>query len=155
MKIDRLDLEIIKHLQEDARLSFRHLGRKLNVPHTTVFTRAEKLVKNGVIKKFSALIHPHDMGLQTGFVIIDAPPAKSKDMAEKISKFNEARRVYRTFDGKIITKVVVSDQHRGLEKFLTKIGDYPMTTLAVHDVVKFEEGVHPEILKSLDIYQDK
>ncbi len=155
MKIDRLDLEIIKHLQEDARLSFRHLGRKLNVPHTTVFTRAEKLVKKGIIKNFSALIRPHDMGLQTGFVIIDAPPAQSREIAERISKFNEAQKVYRTFDGKIITKVVVSDQHTGLERFLTKIGDYPMTTLAVHDVVKFEDGVHPEILKSLDIYQDK
>jgi len=155
MKIDSLDLEIIKHLQEDARLSFRHLGRKLKVPHTTVFTRAEKLVKKGVIKKFSAIIHPHDLGLQTGFIIIDAPPAQSKQMAEKIAKFNETQRVYRTFDGKIITKVVVSDQHKGLEKFLTKIGDYPMTTLAVHDVIKFDEGVHHETLKNLDIYQDK
>ncbi|HIE33980.1 MAG TPA: AsnC family transcriptional regulator, partial [Candidatus Altiarchaeales archaeon] len=48
MKIDKLDVEIIKNLQQDARLSFRELGQKLNVPHTTVFTRADRLVEKGI-----------------------------------------------------------------------------------------------------------
>jgi len=39
MKIDELDVEIIKYLQEDARMSFRQIGKNLGVPHTTVFTR--------------------------------------------------------------------------------------------------------------------
>ncbi len=155
MKIDNLDLEIIKHLQNDARLSFRHLGRKLNVPHTTVFTRAEKLVEKGIIKKFSAIIHPHEVGLQTGFIIIDPPPSKSKDIAKKLSAFNETRKIYRTFDGKIIAKIVVSEQHKGLEDFLTKMEEYPITAFAIHDIVKFEEGLHPDSFKALDIYQDK
>jgi DNA-binding Lrp family transcriptional regulator len=41
MKIDELDLEIIKYLQADARMSFRDIGKNLGVPHTTVFTRAD------------------------------------------------------------------------------------------------------------------
>ena len=155
MKIDNLDLEIIKHLQEDARLSFRNLGRKLKVPHTTVFTRAEKLVKKGIIKKFSAIIHPHEMGLQMGFIIIDAPPSQSREIAKKLSEFNETRKVYRTFDGKIIAKVIVPEQHKGLEEFLTKLDNWPITTYAVHEVVKFEEGIHLDTLKALDIYKGK
>ena len=99
MKIDNLDLEIIKNLQQDARLSFRELGRKLNVPHTTVFTRAERLLERGIIKNFSAVLHPHDLGLQIGFIVVDTSAAQSKETAWKLAGFDEVRKVYRTFDG--------------------------------------------------------
>ncbi|OYT42214.1 MAG: hypothetical protein B6U86_00785 [Candidatus Altiarchaeales archaeon ex4484_43] len=89
MKIDNLDLNIIKHLQEDARLSFRELGQKLSVPHTTV------------------------------------PPSQSRDTANYIAGFEEARKVFRTFDGKIIVEVLVSEKHKGLEEFLTKLNISP------------------------------
>jgi len=156
MKIDKLDLEIIKHLQEDARVSFRYLGKKLKVPHTTIFTRAEKLIKKGIIKKFSAIIHPHDVGLQMGFIIINAPPARSKEIAERIASFNEARKVFRTFDGKIIAKVVVPREHQGLEEFLSKLRlDNDMTVYAVHDIVKFEDSIHPDLIKDTEFYKEK
>ena len=86
MKIDNLDLEIIKNLQQDARLSFRELGRKLGIPHTTVFTRAERLIDRGVIKNFSAILHPQDLGLQIGFIIVDSPAAQSKDVVRKFER---------------------------------------------------------------------
>lgn len=157
MKIDNLDLEIIKHLQEDARLSFRKLGKKLGIPHTTVFTRAERLVERGIINRFSAIIHPHEIGLQMGFIIIDALPSKSKNIAEKLASFNEARMVFRTFDGKIIAKVVVPNHrtHAGFEEFLAKLDGFPFTALPVHEVVKFESLVHSDLLKTLDIYKNK
>ena len=155
MKIDNLDLEIIKHLQKDARLSFRHLGRKLGIPHTTVFTRAEKLVKKGIIKRFSAILHPHDLGLHLGFIIVNAPPAHSREIARKIATFDEVRKVFRTFDGKVIAKIVVPRQQDGFEEFLTKLEDWDMTAYPVHEVVKFEHDIPADILKNLDFYQDK
>lgn len=157
MKIDNLDLEILKHLQEDARLSFRKLGKKLGVPHTTVFTRAERLVKKKVINKFAAILHPHELGLQMGFVIIDAPPSESKRVAQKLASFNEARKVFRTFDGKVIAKVVVPNPgtHEGFEEFLTRLGEFPFTAYSVHDVVKYDNAIHSDLLKTLEIYKEK
>ncbi len=156
MKIDNLDLEIIKHLQDDARLSFRELGRKLNIPHTTVFTRAERLVKRGVIKNFSAILHPQDLGLQLGFVFVNSPPSKSKDVASSLSDFDEVRKVFRTFDGKVIAKVVIpGDGHQSWENFLTKLNGFEMDVFPVHDVVKFESSIPGQTLKSLEYYVDK
>jgi DNA-binding Lrp family transcriptional regulator len=157
MKIDKLDLEIIKHLQEDARLSFRKLGKTLGIPHTTVFTRAERLVEKGIISKFSAVLQPHDLGLQMGYIIIDAPPADSKKIAAKLATFDEVRHVFRTFDGKVISKVVVPGKgsNTGFEEFLTKLDDCRFTAYPVHDVVKFDDTIHPEMLKNLDMYQEK
>ncbi|RLI91708.1 MAG: hypothetical protein DRO89_03420 [Candidatus Altiarchaeales archaeon] len=149
MKIDNLDLNIIKHLQEDARLSFRELGEKLSVPHTTVFTRAERLLERGVIKNFSAILHPHDLGLQIGYIVIDVPPSQSRDTANYIAGFEEARKVFRTFDGKIIVEVLVPEKHKGLEEFLTKLNISPIKVYPVHDVVKFDHKIPDVALNGL------
>jgi DNA-binding Lrp family transcriptional regulator len=155
MKIDNLDLAIIKHLQQDARLSFRELGRKLGVPHTTVFTRAERLVDLGIIKNFSAVLHPHDLGLQIGFIFVDAAPSQSKEIANKLSGYDEVRHVFRTFDGKIIAKVVVPRGHHGFEEFLTRLDDVPINAYPVHEVIKFDHNIPESGLKSLQFYKEK
>lgn len=156
MKLDNLDLEILKHLQDDARLSFRKLGRKLNIPHTTVFTRAERLLRRGVINNFSAILHPHELGLQMGFIFVNAPSSKSKNVADNLSKFDEVRKVFRTFDGKVIAKVVIpGDGHQSWENFLTKLNGFDMDVFPIHDVVKFDSAIPTETLKSLDYYVDR
>ncbi len=156
MKIDNLDLEIIKHLQGNARLSFRELGRKLGVPHTTIFTRAERLLKKGVIRKFSAVIHPHDLGLKLSILFINAPAADSKKIATEIAKHPEVRHVFRTVDGKIIAKVVVPNQEKnGLEEFLTRLNCYNMDVYPIHEVTKFDHDIPTETLKGLDFYRNK
>lgn len=151
MKIDETDLNIIQHLQEDGRLSYRELGRRLDIPHTTIFTRVERLKRRGVIKKFSAIIHPHESGGQIGIVIIETPPSESKKVAEDIAKFDEAKKVFRTFDGKVIVKAVVPNHsgQKGFEEFLTKLNGYPITVYAAHDVVKYDHSVHREILERI------
>jgi Lrp/AsnC family transcriptional regulator for asnA, asnC and gidA len=151
MKIDELDLEIIKFLQDDARMSFREIGKNLGVPHTTIFTRAERLLDKGIIKKFSAILHPHELGLHMGYVIIDAPPAESKDMAKKISGLDEARKIYRTFDGKILVNVIVPEQkyHQGMEEFLAKLNGCPMKAYPIYDIIKYEHTLHADALKEL------
>jgi len=139
MKIDNLDLEIIKNLQEDARLSFRKLGKTLGVPHTTVFTRAERLVEKGVISKFSAVLHPHELGLQMGYVIIDAPPAESKKIAAKLASFNEVRAVFRTFDGKVISKGLSTNTFAPYSNALIlSLVFFPVQTNNYRDVASFD-----------------
>ena len=151
MKIDQLDLEIIKYLQENARMSFREIGKNLGVPHTTIFTRAERLLDKGVIKKFAAILHPHELGLQTGYVILEAQPSESKRIAGEIAKHNEARKIYRTFDGKILVNFMVpeKDYHQSIEEFLSKLDCCPMKTYPIHDIIKYENTLHPEILKEI------
>jgi len=149
MKFDELDLTILNNLQQDGRMSFRELGRKLNVPHTTVFTRVERLKKNGVIKKFAAMLHPHEVGGQINMIVVDTPPRESKEMAKKIAELDEAKKVFRTFDGKIIIKAVVANhpQKKGIEDFLTQLDGYPFTLYTINDIVKFDHTVSKEVLR--------
>jgi len=150
MKLDDLDLTILDHLQQDGRVSLRKLSQKLSIPHTTVFTRVERLKKQGVIKQFSAIVHPHETGGQLGVIIVEAPPSESKKVAEQISQLEEAKKVFRTFDGKIIVKAVVPQQegHKGLEDFLTKLNGHRMQVYPIHEVIKFDHKIHDGILKT-------
>lgn len=151
MKIDNLDLDIIHNLQDDGRLSYRELGRKLGIPHTTIFTRVERLKRKGIIKKFSAIIHPHESGGQMGIVVIETPPSESRKVAQDISRFDEAKKVFRTFDGKVVVKAYVPNHssQRGFEDFLTKLNGYPITVYAAHDVIKFDHSVQREIIEAI------
>lgn len=151
LKIDNLDLDILEHLQDEGRLSFRELGRRLKVPHTTVFTRVERLKKRGIIKKFSAIILPHENCGQLGIIIVSPPPSESKNVAEAVSKFDEAKKVFRTLDGKVVIKAIVTGDanQNGLEEFLTKLNGHPMEVYAANDVIKYDHSIHREILEGL------
>jgi DNA-binding Lrp family transcriptional regulator len=147
MKFDALDRELIKHLQDDARLSLRELGRMLNVPHTTVFTRVNRLVDKGVIKKFSAILHPHDMGLRLNFIVIDAPESESKELAAKVAECQEVMKVFRASDGKIIVKALSQDSDKKcLDSLMSKLDGYPVNVYSVDEVVKYDHRIHDDFI---------
>jgi len=60
--LDELGQKIISELQEDARQSFREIGRKLEVSEGTVRNRVRGLVKSDTMK-ISAVPNPEQLGL--------------------------------------------------------------------------------------------
>jgi Lrp/AsnC family transcriptional regulator for asnA, asnC and gidA len=60
--LDDLSFAIIKELQEDARQSFREIGRKLSVSEGTVRNRVRGLTGSGTMK-ISAVPNPEKLGL--------------------------------------------------------------------------------------------
>jgi len=60
--LDELGQKIIGELQEDARQSFREIGRKLKVSEGTIRNRVKGLV-NSTTLKISAIPNPEKLGL--------------------------------------------------------------------------------------------
>jgi Lrp/AsnC family transcriptional regulator for asnA, asnC and gidA len=60
--LDELGQKIITELQEDARQSFREIGRKLKVSEGTVRNRVKGLVNNNTMK-ISVIPNPERLGL--------------------------------------------------------------------------------------------
>ena len=52
MKLTDRDIEIIRYLEEDSRMSLRHIAGELDVSPTTVSNRVQRMKEEGVIKKF-------------------------------------------------------------------------------------------------------
>lgn len=51
-----MDREILSALQEDARISFRDLGRRVGLSANAVADRVRKLRRDGVIRGFTTLV---------------------------------------------------------------------------------------------------
>jgi DNA-binding Lrp family transcriptional regulator len=60
--LDETDLNILKLLRTDGRLSFREIGKQIHVSTGTVSERVRNMQDSGVIKGFVTAIAPEKMG---------------------------------------------------------------------------------------------
>tara|TARA_Y200000002_G_C22594261_1_gene626609 strand:+ start:632 stop:1090 length:459 start_codon:yes stop_codon:yes gene_type:complete len=56
MKLDSLDISILKLLQKDAKLTNKALSAKLSLSVTAIYERIKKLEKSGIIDNYVALV---------------------------------------------------------------------------------------------------
>ncbi|MCF6296941.1 MAG: Lrp/AsnC family transcriptional regulator [Flavobacteriaceae bacterium] len=56
MIFDNIDKKILDYLQKDSKITTKELSAHLNLSNTAIYERVKKLEKNGVIKKYVALI---------------------------------------------------------------------------------------------------
>jgi Lrp/AsnC family transcriptional regulator, regulator for asnA, asnC and gidA len=61
-KIDDLDLKILSELAQDASISVPKLSKKISVNASVVYSRIKRLVKRGLIKKFTIVINDEALG---------------------------------------------------------------------------------------------
>lgn len=65
--LDKVDLQILRTLQANARLTTKELASRVSLSSTPVFERLKRLESNGYIKKYIAVL---DAGkLDRGFVV--------------------------------------------------------------------------------------
>ena len=61
-KTDDLDLKILSELATDASISVPKLSKKINVNASVVYSRIKRLVKRGLIKKFTIVVNDEALG---------------------------------------------------------------------------------------------
>ncbi len=61
-KIDELDIRILNELVNDASISVPKLSRKINVNTSVVYSRIKRLVKLGLIKRYTLIVNEEMLG---------------------------------------------------------------------------------------------
>lgn len=69
VEIDELDRKIITIFNEDGRISYRKIAKKLDISIGTVHNRMEKLTKKGIIIKFAPIIDHDKLGYNLTTII--------------------------------------------------------------------------------------
>lgn len=84
--LDKIDLQILRTLQSNARLTTKELASKVNLSSTPVFERLKRLENNGYIKKYIAVLDAEK--LNQGFVVFCSVKLRrlSKDIAEDFTR---------------------------------------------------------------------
>jgi len=73
-KLDKIDLAILKILQENPKLRIRDLADKLKIPKSTIYYRLRQLENQGIIKKYGVILDSDKLGFE--YVVIIQVRAK-------------------------------------------------------------------------------
>jgi Lrp/AsnC family transcriptional regulator, leucine-responsive regulatory protein len=85
--LDEIDIQILDHLQTNARASHAEIGRLVGLTASSVYERVRKLEERGVIQGYRALVDPAALGKTiTAFVRVrvntENPPFEAAVRAE-------------------------------------------------------------------------
>jgi len=124
LDVDELDMRIIDMLQEEGRLSFTEMGRRLKLSESTIRKRVQSLLENGVIKKFTVEVNPAKMGKNIVAIVgIDVDPTHLLTAAQDLSEVGEVRSVATsTGDHMIMAEIWTRDGKELMDLFSEKIG---------------------------------
>jgi DNA-binding Lrp family transcriptional regulator len=126
MKLDATDIKILEILQQDGRITTKALADQLNLTTTPVFERVKRLEKDGVIKKYVALVDNRKLDLSlTAFISISLTK-HSRTYLEKfvteVNQYPEVMECYHiagNFD--FLLKIVVKNMEKYESFILTKL----------------------------------
>lgn len=139
--LDKKDLEILRILQDDCRITARAISNKTSIPITTVFSKVKRLERLGVVKGYHAVLNSAKLNAGTTAFVLGSFAYRDesgkllsqRDVAKQIAKFPEVQEVHIiSGDWDILIKVKERDVEsigkfvvdrlrlvRGIEKTLT------------------------------------
>lgn len=119
MSIDMLDLKIIQALNRDARRSYRAIAKEIGVSDATVRNRVNRMLGEGIIKKFNVIVDYHQLGrIIKAFIGLRVQPPKLRDIVEHLNKHPDVQVLYRTTgEADLFIEVIFRDMD-GLNSFL-------------------------------------
>ncbi len=125
-RITETDMEIIRCLHDDARMSIVQIAKKINVPESTVRSRLTRLTENGILN-FVAVTDLFKLGYRLWIMItIQTELTRIDEVAQRLSELPEIYFVAVTTGG---YDMIVSASFRSNEEFLefvsTKLSRIP------------------------------
>jgi Lrp/AsnC family leucine-responsive transcriptional regulator len=130
--LDDVGWQIIEILQEDARISFRDLGRRIGLSAPASAERVRKMEEAGIIRGYRAEIDHAKVGLPvTAFIRFVVPKDKREYIQRQLDKLPEVLECYRLagIDSFIMKVSTPSIAH--LEGLLDRLGQYGQSTTSI------------------------
>ncbi len=112
LNLDKLDLQIIQHLMDDAEISYADLGKKLFVSGGTIHVRIKKLQEAGIVKGRKLSVDLKNLGHDViAFIGIYLEKSSMYDsVAKELQKISEIVRLnYTTGNYSMFAEIVCKD----------------------------------------------
>ena len=113
-KLDRIDLKILRILQESSKITNLDLSKKIGLSPAPTLERVKKLEHNGVIQSYHAQVNPQSINLKVQtFVLVSLAWQKERALdsfLEKIKAIDEITECYIiTGEADFLIKVICAD----------------------------------------------
>jgi Lrp/AsnC family leucine-responsive transcriptional regulator len=132
MNLDEIDWKILVELQEDARMSYAELGRRVGLTTPAIIERIRKLEDAGVITGYRVEIDTAQVGLPvTAFIRMSITGVDYSKIVEVVISAKEVLECHRGTGGdSFIMKVAVASVEH-LQEIIDKLTPYGITTTAI------------------------
>lgn len=139
--IDDVDRKMIKIFHEDGRKSYRSIAKQLDISIGTVHNRIEKLIKSGIIKRFSPIIDHEKLGYSLTTIIgVKVKGGVLRNWEDRTAYHKNVLCMYDVtgeFDAILITRFKDTNELDNFIKSLLKEADVQRTyTQTVLNIVK-------------------
>lgn len=96
-QLDDIDLEILRLLQQDGRISNTDLAQQVGLTPPTVLRRVKLLEERGYIRGYTAVLDPIQVGLPvTGFIFVETVAGCDlEDLAGWLARLPEVQEAHR------------------------------------------------------------
>jgi len=147
--MDNIDKQILRLLQQNARLSLSEISSKVSLSVPAVSDRIKKIEASGLIEQFTAILNPKMLKKELTalmFVSLERPQYADKFLSfvEQRNEILECHYIAGDFD--YVLKII-TENTGSLEKLLTRIKSVPgiqkTRTIVVLCTVKNRHSVTP------------
>lgn len=113
-KLDKIDLKILKLLQENSKITNLELSKKIGLSPAPTLERVKKLEQSEVIQSYHAKVDASKMGLNVStFVLVSLAWQKENALDNFIAKIQEVDEVTECYiitgDGDFLLRIICRD----------------------------------------------
>ena len=150
--LDKFDLQILRELQQNSRLTNKELASRIHLSTTPTFERHRRLEREGYIRKYTAIIDSQRLG--RGFCVFcnvsfsNINQRKAKEFSDIVETWNEVTECYNiSGDCDYIMKINVKDMNAYHQFILEKVGSLPyverIRSVFIMDTIKLNYSIIP------------
>ena len=153
-QIDKLDVQILRMIAENARVPFLEVARACDVSGAAIHQRIQKLVNLGILKGSQYLIDPEKIGYETcayiGLYLKD--PEQFDEVTEALRKIPEVVECHFTTGGyDMFIKIYARNNHHLLSIIHDKL--QPLGLARSETIISFHEAIKRQ-MPIMDIESD-
>ena len=134
-RLDSIDIQILRMLQEDSRTSYRKIAEALGIAVGTVYNRIKRLEDEGIFKAYTVIVDPTKISYDlTAVILVQAGGPHLAEVEKEIAQSDSTICVY-DITGDFDIAVIARFKNRAmLNSFIKEILKMPHVTRTVTNV---------------------
>jgi len=134
-RLDSIDIQILRTLQEDSRTSYRKIAEALGIAVGTVYNRIKRLEDEEIFKAYTVIVDPTKISYDlTAVILVQAGGPHLAEVEKEIAQSDSTICVY-DITGDFDIAVIARFKNRAmLNSFIKEILKMPHVTRTVTNV---------------------
>lgn len=117
--LDEIDQAILSLLSQNSRMSYKEIGKRVNLSRVAVKSRIQAMEDEGIIEQYSIIVNPQKVGRSvSAFFDIEVEPDHLYEVANHLANIESVTDIYQMTGSSKLHVHAVMELSEDLENFL-------------------------------------